>query len=123
MTLSDSWRKLGSGGTHRDNNNSNFNGNNWFRFVEPAGVKLSNTAIGVRACGTYASGYMDGSDPTVVGQILDRTACFDIGGGACYYSANIKVSLCSDNNNEQFLIYQLRKPPTTSTFAYCAKSN
>ena len=127
ITLSDSWRKIGSGsskpsGSPSGSDNSNFNGNNWFRFVEPAGVKLSNTASDARACGQYSSGWMRGSDPTIVGQTLDRTACFSYSGYQCYWSRNIKVSLCSDNNNEQFLIYQLRKPPYYYS-VYCAKSN
>ena len=122
MTLSDSWRKVGSGGTHCDAGNSNFNGNNWFRFVEPAGVKLSNTAIGGRACGTTISGWMSGSDPTIVGEILDRTACFHHVGFSCLWKVNLKVSLCSDNNNENFLIYQLENPPGCNA-GYCAISN
>ena len=112
-----------SGGTNCDAYNSNFNGNNWVRFVEPAGVKLSNTDIGTRACGTYGSGWMRGSDPTIVGQTLDRTACFSYDGNPCHGGGvNIKVSLCSDNNNEQFFIYQLKKPPYCN-LGYCAKSN
>ena len=123
ITISDSWRKIGSGGRNCDYYNNNFNGNTWVRFVEPAGVKLSNVDIGERACGTHASGYMRGSDPTIVGQILDRTACFSYNGNPCLGgSVNIKVSLCSDNNNEKFLVYQLKKPPCNCC-AYCVKSN
>ena len=123
-TISDSWRKIGRRAReyHCDRENNIFNGNNWVRFKEPAGVKLSNTDIGEIACGTHASGYMRGSDPTIVGQTLDRTACFSLNGNPCYGgSVNIKVSLCSDNN-EQFLIYQLGYPQYCD-FAYCAESN
>ena len=122
MEISDSWRKIGYGGWRGncDSSTHNFNGNNWFRFKEPAGIKLSNTDIGREACGTQASGFINGSDPTIVGQTLDRTACFSYS-NPCHWSVNIKVSLCSDNN-EQFLIYQLGYPPDCDS-AYCAESN
>merc|ERR1712038_1030022 len=98
ITLSENWRKLGSTNYgNYDTNNNNFNGNNWFRFVEPAGVKLSNINICTNACGTHRSGWLRGSDPTVVGQILDRTACFSHNSYPCQSALNIKDSLCSEN--------------------------
>ena len=122
-TVTESWRKLGAGYSGQsDSYNNNFNGNDWFRFVEPAGVKLSNVDIGQNACGTHRSGWLRGSDPTIVGQTLDRTVCFSHGPYPCQTDVNIKVSLCSDNNNEKFLIYQLRKPSVSGS-GYCAKSN
>ena len=125
LTISDSWRKKGSRGgqIYCDKGNNYFNGNNWVRFKEPAGVKLPNTSLGDRVCETHVSGYIMGTDPTIVGQTLSRTACFGYNKVGCEGgSVNIKVSLCSDNNNEQFLVYQLRNPPTCH-YAYCAESN
>ena len=94
-------------------------GKKWFRFIEPAGTKLSNIDIGRYACSTSASGWMDGSDPTNVGEILDRKVCFSWY-GSCTWSTDIKVSLCQDND-EQYYIYQLNPTPTCN-LAYCAKS-
>ena len=116
---------------HNDHGNSNFNGNNWIRFKEPAGVKLSNTYMGFYACGARGSGYMIGSEPTIVGQTLDRKFCFNNPWSlrGCYDGIkNIKVSLCSSDNNEQFLIYQLPNPPADPVYnryfnAYCALPN
>ena len=130
ITISDSWRQLGSKwdystNNHNDHGNSNFNGNNWIRFKEPAGVKLSNTYFPPFFCGAGGSGFMIGSEPTIVGQTLDRKLCFNNPGvNGCHDGLkNIKVSLCSGDNNEQFLIYQLPNPPAApySNYfnAYC----
>ena len=101
-------------------------GNTWFRFLEPAGTKLSNTPLDDwplnRTCGTCTYGRLDGSDPTIVGQIVDRKVCFDKYAD-CWESVNIKVSLCKDNNNEEFLVYQLKTYPRNCCcdWAYCAE--
>ena len=94
-------------------------GNRWFRFIEPAGTKLSNIDIGDSACSTAASGWMDGSDPTVIGEILNQRVCFSWN-GACLWSSNVKASLCEDNDG-QFYIYQLKKSEVCN-LAYCAES-
>ena len=98
------------------------NGINWFRFVEPAGTKLDNSDIGTYACKTHAGAWVNGADPTVIGEIVDRTACFRWTSSNCQWSKPIKISLCVENNNEQFYVYQLNAP-TGCSLAYCAKSS
>lgn len=138
-TLSDDWRKIGSGGglncdDDLINDETLRRYNNWFRFVEPAGVKLSNTDIGHRACGTSASGYMIGTHPTIDGQTVTRRVCFSWYGscyGDRYENAYINVTLCSGRGGrfwytptkiESFYIYRLSNPLRCNA-AYCAKSN
>ena len=119
QNITDSWRKIGSsGGTHCDRYDfgRGFDGNKWFRFVEPAGTKLSNTDNGFRACQSDYSGWMNGADPTIIGQALTRTACWH----ACRWRVNIKVALCRGHKGEPFYVYQLKHSPTCN-LAYCAE--
>ena len=125
-TLNDSWRKKGARGSlYCDNNKNEMDGTNWFRFLEPAGTKLISNDLGSGGyyCDTHISAWLDGADPTIVGQTVDRRVCFSWNGNSSMYSKNIKVSLCKDNNNGQFLIYQLKKCPAGCSWAYCAESN
>ena len=137
MNVSDEWRSIGSlkknwvqycdatgraSGLRISNISSIASkmvyGNNWFRFIPPAGNRLSNIALGLYACNTALSGWMNGSNPRVVGQILERKVCFD-GLNPCFKTQNIKVGRCQYHNND-FIVYQLRQPPSCNS-AYCVK--
>ena len=126
--ISDSWRKVGSArGRLCDNGPATeasklMDGNNWFRFVEPAGTKLSTIDIGPEACKTQASGWMNGSDPTSFGQIINNRVCFSwYSGGECSNKIDVKVALCRENGNDPFYIYQLKNIPWCN-YLYCAIS-
>ena len=123
QNLTDSWRKIGTPGALRSE--SYGIGYNWHRFVEPAGTKLSNKDIGFEACGTKRSGWLDGPDPTVVGENKQERVCFSgyPNSSNQYYCRNyawIWVTLCKDNSNEKFFVYKLKKPEQSNA-AYCAE--
>lgn len=124
--MSEEWRKIKSNPTevqrkYSDNGiQSIIDGIRWFRFVPPAGNKLSNKDIGGSACDTNGSGWINGSDPTVVGQVVSREVCVSLGSKPCWQSPGaIKIGRCQDNRNE-FLVYQL-KTLQCSPCAYCVK--
>lgn len=128
QNITDNWRKYGKishgiSHNHCDKGNSNFDGNKWFRFVEPAGTKLLTTHPEYSyptLCGTKAIGWMQGNHPTRVGQIVDRKICFRFTGPYCEWSIDsIKVTACMGHNSQLFYLYQLKKPSRCS-FAYCA---
>ena len=124
--LTDSWRKIGYGGSHHSDKYYYWNG--WYRFVEPAGTKLANKDIGYEACASRsASGWLDGPDPTEVGKTIQERVCFSGYGKymtntlrSCAHVAWIHVTLCEDSKDEKFLVYQLKEPPEYS-LAYCAE--
>ena len=122
QNITDSWRKItgSSGGSSNcDKDDSKFDGNNWFRFVEPAGKKLSTSALSKYSCGTDAVGWMDGAHPTRVGQIVSRKMCFSWDSQCQWSSTNTKVAACRGYGGQLFYLYQL-KEPSNSCLAYCA---
>ena len=135
--ISDSWRKVGSAqGELCDSGNGIasikgteasklMDGNNWFRFIEPAGTKLSTIDIGPSACTTSMSGWMDGPEPTSFGQSINNRVCFswwkDGKRDKCKYEIDTKVALCRENGNDPFYIYQLKNLPWCRSL-YCAIS-
>ena len=129
--ISDSWRKVGSApGRLCDSGPATeasklMDGNNWFRFVEPAGTKLSTIDIGPSACKTQMSLWMDGPDPTSFGQSIKNRVCFSWWNNGnrdkCKYEIDTKVALCRENGNDPFYIYQLKNLRWCHSL-YCAIS-
>ena len=121
QNLTDSWRKIGggSGSTNCDRNRDKFDGNSWFRFIEPAGRKIPITAPSKSSCGTHAVSWIEGDDPTSIGQSVNRKICFRWDSQCQWSITNIKVAACMGYNNQMFYLYQLKKP-TACSLAYCA---
>ena len=109
-------------GTYRCDNTGNswwkkspqWHGTDWYRFVSPAGTRIAEEAPGIQYCGTYHSGWMQGSHPTSLGETVTRTMCFQLG-STCQYSTVIKVRNCG-----QFFLYRLVDTPLCY-LGYCAK--
>ena len=124
QNLTDSWRKIkgssdgSSSASHCDRDYSKINGNTWYRFVEPAGTKLSTSAPSKYSCGTDAVGWMDGAHPTRVGQIVSRKMCFSWDSQCSWASLNTNVATCRGYDGQLFYLYQLKKP-SNSCLAYC----
>ena len=72
QNVTDVWRKItgSQGGVERCDRDrwdyidgeyvfTNFNGNRWFRFVEPAGTKLSTSDPSGKSCGTEGVGWLE----------------------------------------------------------------
>ncbi|UJR17984.1 hypothetical protein I4U23_004885 [Adineta vaga] len=68
-------------------NNVSLNVPTFVRFVSPGETKLAtsppNSGQGF-VCGTYASGWINATYPTIVGQIISAFACFVYNGNLCY---------------------------------------
>jgi len=95
--------------------NSQWYGDDWYRFLSPAGTRIAEEAPGHQYCGTSATGWMQGSHPTILGEIVTRTVCFQSSSNTCYYSSEIKVRNCG-----QFFLYRLADTPQCH-LGYCAK--
>ena len=67
-------------------------------------------------CGGGASGWMNGSHPTVADGKVARKVCYSWG-RCCSWSNNIEVVNCG-----QYYIYKLSKPPTCD-LRYCGSFN
>ena len=129
--ITDSWRKIGSPYVSKcDKNNSEINGVNWHRFVEPAGTRLPSLSPpqqllepGYKTiCGTNPTAWMDGDHPTVADGVLTRQICFAWGGKYCYHNDVFQTKVAACNNpygEEVFYVYQLH-PPTICNDGYCA---
>ena len=84
-----------------------------YRFLPPAGTKIAEEAPGYQYCGTSASGYMQGSHPTIPGLTFERTACFlDC---SISNSKEMKVRNCG-----HFFLYYLSNVKSCH-YGYCAK--
>ena len=80
------------------------------------GTKMAESTLGPHRCRTGKSGWLQGTHPQVVWEEESMCACFDYGGslGDCYYTANIRVTNCSD-----YYVYYLEDTPGCYD-RYCA---
>ena len=94
-----------------------WHGDDWYRFVSPAGTRIAEEAPGYKYCGTALTGWMQGSHPTSLGQTVTRTVCFQWTSSTCQWSTEIKVRNCG-----HFFLYHLVDTPGCS-YGYCANSH
>ena len=93
-----------------------WHGDDWYRFLSPAGTRIAEEAPGTYYCGTVFSGWMQGSHPTSLGETVTRTVCFQgSSSSTCSRSTEIKVRNCG-----QYYLYRLVDTPTCH-LGYCAK--
>ena len=95
--------------------NSQWHGDDWYRFLSPAGTRIAEEAPGIHYCGTAITGWMQGSHPTSLGETVTRTVCFQSGSNPCHWSSEIKVRNCG-----QFFLYRLVDTSYCDA-GYCAK--
>ena len=133
QNISDSWRKIDSQQVYTSTNSDRetviMNGDDWFRFVEPAGTKLPDISPpkkpfkeGKKICDTYAVAWIDGSHPNSSNTIVQRSICFSWFKNKCMGTPlSIHIGKCSEENGNAFYIYQLKRPNLDSgVSAYCA---
>ena len=94
-----------------------WHGDDWYRFLSPAGTRIAEEAPGYKYCGTAVTGWMQGSHPTSLGETVTRTVCFQGPSGTCSWSTEIKVRNCG-----QYFLYRLVNTPNCHA-GYCAKSH
>ena len=92
-----------------------WHGDAWYRFLPPAGTRILEEAPGYQYCGTYGSGWMQGSHPTSLGETVTRTVCFQSLNNTCSWQSEIKVRNCG-----QIFLYRL-VDTSNCHLGYCAK--
>ena len=53
-----------------------WHGSNWYRVISPAGSRITDTYVERNHCNTKYGGWINGTHPTVLDEIVDRTVCF-----------------------------------------------
>jgi hypothetical protein len=82
------------------------NDGSWIRFIGTGGTILPVTSPGLNHCGGYLAGWFNDTLPTIVGNVVNGTVCFDNYLSPCIYNVQISVINCGG-----FYIYLL---PTLS---------
>ena len=71
--------------------------NNLYRINGPAGTQLSEEIVEIYHCGTSATGWLNGTHPTVFNEIVDRNVCFhSINGDPCLYQSAVQILNCGE---------------------------
>ena len=111
---------------NESNRNQNYSGSDvscdsslsgWYRFGGGAGIKMPTACVPKNRCGTHATGWMNGTHPTVVDSNVTRKVCYNWKHNCCLWSNSIKVVNCG-----QYYVYKLSKPSGCS-LRYCGSDN
>ncbi|MFT4624357.1 MAG: hypothetical protein ACI8PZ_003016 [Myxococcota bacterium] len=89
----------------------------WYRMGGDAGSMMLDWAPGDFACGTHASGWIDGH-PAGVGDTTSQLVCYDWSGpaGDCTWSHEIEVTNCGP-----FYVYNMIPTPWGCSGVYCGQ--
>ncbi|XP_022797785.1 uncharacterized protein LOC111336033 [Stylophora pistillata] len=87
----------------------------WFRFAGAAGDRIPTKCPKIKRCGTHATGWLNGSHPSVVDGIVSRKVCYHWTDNCCHWKNDIQVKNCG-----AFYVYELQKPPVCS-LRYCGE--
>ena len=92
-----------------------FFGRIWYRFVPPAGTQMSEQPIPAKHCGTEMTGWVNGTHPLNIGQIVKRNICFVNfwNKDTCFRSVPVEIQSCGT-----FYLYKLQNPPNCVS-RYC----
>ena len=88
----------------------------WYRFTGAAGTQMPTSCVPKHYCGTHAPGWLAGSRPTRVGQVVNARVCFHWGSNCCNWNANIQIKRCNG-----FYVYKLVKTPVC-WLRYCGNA-
>ena len=89
-------------------------GDIWYRFQEPAGTQMADSVVPDYHCGTYASGWLNGTHPAVLGENVIRQVCFSYDGD-CWRSTDVEIKNCG-----LYYLYKLKRTPSCS-YKYCGQ--
>nr|XP_058960212.1 uromodulin-like [Pocillopora verrucosa] len=84
-----------------------------YRFEGAAGTRMPTSCPPKHRCNTHASGWLNGTHPTVADGQVTRTVCFHWGSDCCNWSNSVKVTNCGD-----YYVYYITGTPTCS-LRYC----
>ena len=92
-----------------------WNGPGWYKMDETIGTQIPEEVVDPHSCGTDASGYLNGTHPSTVGELKDVNVCFSFNHNSCADNNTIQVANCGS-----FYLYNLVTTPTCSN-RYCSK--
>ena len=72
-------------------------GEGWYRIMDPAGTKIPEGRVTSQKCGTFSTGWLNGTHPNQLGEQIEAQVCFDIGipdDGLCRYEKSIQIINC-----------------------------
>ena len=93
-----------------------WHGPNWYRIVSPAGSRLPETLVESRHCNSFEVGWLNGTHPTMLGETVVRTVCFNNDGHICWRKILIEIQHCGN-----YFLYLLPDTPGTTPARYCAE--
>jgi len=126
--LNDAWRKIkynpsGASPCHEQCERNLLTG--WYRFKEPAGLKLPITppasfGTDCDVCQTDASAWIKEKKDPILGEgVIDINICFAWGNNECSYENQAKAVACTDTFGSTYYLYHL-KPSSSCSYGYCA---
>ena len=88
----------------------------WHRFEAATGTKMPTSCVPQNRCNTHASGWLNGTHPTIADGLVTRQVCFSHS-NCCRWSLNIQVRNCGD-----FYIYNFMGTPSEHpcNLRYCS---
>ena len=100
-------------------------GDIWYRFQEPAGTQMADSVVPDYHCGTYASGWLNGTHPAFSGENVIRRVCFNWSGNSCSWNTDVEIKNCG-----LYYLYKLKATPAGSvsplpscSLKYCGQCN
>ena len=79
----------------------------WYRFSARAGATMPESCVPIYLCGTYSTGWVNGTYPTVHEGVASRQVCFNSRWfGCCWRTRNIRIQNCGS-----FYVYELKAAP------------
>ena len=77
---------------------------------------MPTACVSKHYCGTHAPGWLSGSHPTRVGQVVNGKVCFHWGSNCCNWNAAIQIKKCNG-----FYVYKLARTPVC-WLRYCGNA-
>lgn len=91
--------------------------NDWYVFRGTGGYyRIPNKCLPQNRCGAVATGYMQGTFPTLDDGIVKRKLCFHANGNCCQFSTYIYVRNCYSS-----YVYKLKKLTASWSARHCVE--
>ena len=85
----------------------------WYRFNGTAGSKMPSYCVATYRCNTHATGWLNGTHPTLQEGMVSRNVCFHWDNNCCRWTVSIQVRNCG-----LFFVYKLVNP-VNCKLRYC----
>ena len=79
---------------------------------------MTSSCVPKNRCGAQATGWMNGTQPTVADGNVTRKVCWSYSGGCCQWSDSIEVVNCG-----QYYVYKLSPATVGCNTVYCGSDN